>query len=152
MDINELQNESIISLNKKIKEQYEKLKNLLNEVRKKEVPPEVSYHINPLIDKVNNLSSFDKRLSLILHNTQKEIIKILEKETQIVPRNFYTKKWTPLGMAVFGIPIGAALSGASGNSGLLGAGLAVGLAVGAGRGKKLDKKAKEENRVLDFDY
>lgn len=152
MDLNELENESIISLNKKIKLQYDKLKSLISEVRKKEIPPEVSYYINPLIEEVNLLTSRDRRLARQLHKTQREIIKILEKETQIVPRNYYTKKWTPMGMAVFGIPIGAALSTAAENSGLLGAGIAVGLAIGAGHGKKLDKKAKEENRVLDFDY
>ncbi|MFY8110592.1 MAG: hypothetical protein ACOVKP_01170 [Flavobacterium sp.] len=79
---------------------------------------------------------------------QTKIIKLLEKELKIVPKNYYRNLWSALGMSVFGLPMGAALGLSIGNIGLLGIGLPIGMLIGMLVGSQMDKKAFQEGRQL----
>ncbi|MFW5708571.1 MAG: hypothetical protein ACOC12_11640, partial [Bacteroidota bacterium] len=81
---------------------------------------------------------------------QANIFSFLEKELKLVPANYYRNTWLAIGMAAFGLPIGAAFGILTGNIALIGIGLPIGLAVGMALGSEMDKKAAEEGRQLDL--
>ena len=73
----------------------------------------------------------------------------LRSEYNLVTPDFYRNLWLGLGMAALGIPFGVAFSAALGNFAFIGIGLPIGLAMGIAIGTSLDKKAKNEGRVLE---
>jgi len=56
-----------------------------------------------------------------------------------------------VGMAVFGIPIGAALGASFRNMAFLALGVPIGMAIGIAVGTGMDKKAFEEGRQIDME-
>jgi hypothetical protein len=79
------------------------------------------------------------------------LIKLIEKEVKLVPKNYYRNLWLTLGMAGFGIPIGVAFGASLGNMAFIGVGLPIGLAFGIALGTGMDKKALAEGRQLDLE-
>ncbi len=75
----------------------------------------------------------------------------MEKELKIVPRNYYRTTWMVIGMAAFGIPMGAAFGASLGNMAFIGIGLPIGMAIGISVGMGMDKKALKEGRQLDLE-
>ena len=80
-----------------------------------------------------------------------KIIKLLEKELKIVPKNYYRNLWFIVGMSVFGLPLGVAFGISIGNLGLLGIGLPIGMVIGIAVGSGMDKKAHKEGRQLNIE-
>ncbi len=124
---------------------------LLVAIAERDLPETVIGALNQKIDALNEMQGTEKEYRRALVNTEYKILRFLEKEHKIVPRNHYQKTWLALGMAVFGIPIGVALGTALGNMGFLGAGIGIGLAIGIAIGTDMDKKARKEGRQLDFE-
>ena len=86
-----------------------------------------------------------------MHRFATKIIKKLEKEVKLVPKNYYSYLWLAIGIASFGVPIGVAFGAMLGNMAFLGIGLPIGLAIGFLVGYEMDKKAYEEGRQLDVE-
>ncbi|MFD2826373.1 hypothetical protein ACFSYG_07810 [Leeuwenhoekiella polynyae] len=86
-----------------------------------------------------------------IRKSQFEILTFLEKEAGIVTKNHYRSKWLAVGMAAFGIPMGAAFGAALGNMSYLSIGMLFGIAIGVNVGRKKDKDAAAENKVLDIE-
>ncbi|NLF43254.1 MAG: hypothetical protein GX587_11210 [Bacteroidales bacterium] len=105
--------------------------------------------INDNIDTVNNAQ--DIKFLKAIQKAQTAIIGKLEKELKIVPQKYYQKFWMLIGMAAFGLPIGASFGLSLGNMAFMGIGLPIGLAIGLALGSGMDKKAFEENRQLDVE-
>lgn len=82
---------------------------------------------------------------------QTEILKFVEKELKIVPKNYYRNLWVALGMSAFGLPLGVAFGLSIGNMGLMALGLPIGMAIGVLVGSSMDKKALEQGRQLDIE-
>lgn len=151
MKINDLNQKQDIENNVKLKEAYIQFEKLLFELRKKDLPDGLVMSINKDIEELNSISSSGDELRKTVKNIQARIIKILEKEMKLVPKNYYRNLWLSLGMGVFGIPIGVALGASFGDMTFLGIGLPIGLAVGLAVGSGMDKKAFEEGRQLDVE-
>ncbi len=134
---------------KKLARKYAKFKKLIDELRKRELTPEIVASLNEKMESLNAISDKDKQLSSSLRKTQNSILKFLEKELKIVPKNYYRTLWMAMGMVVFGVPIGIALSAGVNNYGMLGAGIAIGIGIGLAVGSEMDRKAGEEGRQLD---
>ena len=90
-------------------------------------------------------------MTKIVKQKQSLIIKQVEKEHKIEPKNYYRTIWMILGMSGIGIPIGVAFGLSIGNIGLLGIGLPIGMAIGLAIGASMDKKALNEGRQLDIE-
>lgn len=103
---------------------------LLNALRDKDLPDPVTKVINLKIDILNAMPGIGNKFRKGLSGAQYKILKYLEKELKLVPKNHYQKTWMAMGMVVLGIPIGVAMGTSIGNMGLMGAGIAVGLAIG----------------------
>lgn len=135
----------------KIKSCIDRFENLLIAIDKKEISESVLQKINVEIVKVNTLSLHQKKTCNEIYQSQKRIIKILEKELKLVPKNYYRNLWMILGLASFGVPIGVALGLSFGNMAFMGTGIPFGMIIGMGVGASMDQKAASENRQLDFD-
>ena len=128
-----------------------KFKELLSELRKKELDADLIKSVNREIEYLNTISDSSKLLKSQIKKKQSTIIKLVEKEAKLVVKNHYRNLWLAIGMAVFGIPLGVAFGATLGNMAFLGIGLPIGFTIGIAIGSNMDKKAKEEGRQLDFE-
>lgn len=120
-------------------------------MRKKELPDGLVVSVNKDIEDLNSISSSGDELRKIVRKKQTRIIKSLEKELKLVPKNYYRNLWLAAGMGAFGIPIGVAFGASLGNMAFLGIGLPIGLVIGIAVGTGMDKKAFEEGRQIDLE-
>lgn len=130
---------------------YSQLEVLLQELRKRTLPDKIVLPINKEIMGVNASLSTENELGKTIKQHQTRILKLLEQDLKIVPKNHYRNLWLAVGMAAFGLPIGVIIGTSTGNIGLLAIGLPIGMLVGAAVGAGMDKKAFKERRQLDVE-
>ncbi|MDQ1095973.1 MULTISPECIES: hypothetical protein [Chryseobacterium] len=130
---------------------YQQLQALLNELEKKEISDQTKDTINKQVEAMNSTSLKDKALSKLLKDKQTGILKMLEKEYKLVPKNYYRNMWLAAGLATFGVPIGIAFGFLLGNMAFLGIGLPIGMTIGMVLGASMDEKAAAEGRQLDVE-
>jgi hypothetical protein len=148
MTIVELKDRPDLDVKSKLFKLHIQLREILNALRKKKLTESIVTYINTDIDSLNALPN-GEQLQKTTKQKQTNILKLVEKELKIVPKNYYRNIWLPLGMSVFGLPLGAAFGLVIGNIGLLSVGLPIGMAIGVAVGVSLDKKALTEGRQLD---
>lgn len=151
MEIKELVRRPNIEQNKKLNSAYTQLNTLLTELKKRDLNEKIVNSINKGIDQINAGSESEKAYRKQIRKTQSSILKSIESELKLVTKNHYRNTWLAIGMAVFGIPLGAAFGASMGNMGLLGIGLPIGMAIGIAVGSGMDKKALETGRQLNFE-
>ncbi len=151
MNSKELNIRQDISTDNKLNRIYTQFSELLNELRKKELNKNVERSINESIDNLNSSTLSGTQLTKLVKQKQTAILKQVEKEQKIVPKNYYRTMWMLFGMSGIGLPIGVAFGLSIGNIGLLGLGLPIGMAIGLAIGMSLDKKALNEGRQLDIE-
>ena len=130
---------------------YQNFENLLSEIEQKEIPVEIKNFINHEIEAINSFSGSAIELSKRIKKAQSIILKRLEKDLKLVPKNYYRGLWLALGMSAFGIPIGFAIALSIGNMAFLGTGFPIGMGIGIAVGTVMDKKALDTGRQLDFE-
>ncbi|WP_029292939.1 hypothetical protein [Chryseobacterium hispalense] len=135
----------------KTKALYDQFQQLLNELEKKKISADTAEKVNRETALINSTALRDKDLHKMLKQKQNDIIKLLEKEHKIVPKNYYRNLWLAVGMGAFGLPIGVAFGLLIHNIALLSIGLPIGMAIGVVVGSSLDKKAEAEGRQLDVE-
>lgn len=151
MEITELTDKTDIKLNVRLRKRFIYLRRLLNEVKKKEIPEDISTRINERIEEINLFAGSNKELQRTINKSLYFIVKLLERKLKIVPRSFYRTRWLIMGMILIGIPLGAIIGYVMGKMVYLGLGIPSGLIIGLFIGNHLDKKALSENRQLDID-
>lgn len=140
-----------IENDKKLLVNYQNFENLLSQLEQKEIPSEINNFINQEIEAINSFSGTDAELSKKIRKTLSGILKRIEKELKLVPKNYYRGLWLALGLSVFGIPIGFAIALSLGNMAFLGIGFPIGMGIGVAVGTAMDKKAKNTGKQLDFE-
>ncbi len=135
---------------KKLSDFSDAFRQLLSELGKQNIPEPIISSINNDIDAIHAFSGSAGEMLKFFRKKQSTLLKKLEKELKIVPKNYYRNLWLALGMSAFGLPLGVALGISLGNIALLGLGLPIGLAIGIALGTSLDEKAKKEGRQLDW--
>jgi hypothetical protein len=151
MTIIELKDKQISPGEGKLSGLYSQLGALLNELKKKDLPQNVISAINECIETLNASACTGTELRKLAKQKQTAILKKVEKESKIVPKNYYRTLWMLFGISGFGLPIGVAIGLSIGNIGLLGLGLPIGMAIGLIVGSGMDKKALKEGRQLDIE-
>lgn len=139
------------SHHKKLTDKAANFQQLIDELNKKEIPEPIATSINNDIDALNGFSGSTRDMLSLYTKKQATILKTLEKELKLVPKNHYRNLWLALGMSAFGLPIGVAFGISMGNLGLLGIGLPIGLGIGVVLGTSLDKKAKDAGKQIDVE-
>ena len=135
---------------KSLEHAYSQFANLLEELRKRELPPEITSSINEAVEEVNAATATHKILRTLISKKHAEILAMVKEKLQLVPKNHFTSQWMVLGMSVFGLPIGVIYGTIADNIGLLAIGLPIGMGVGILAGMRLDKKVEKEGRQLDL--
>ncbi|MGB2129102.1 MAG: hypothetical protein ACPHXR_06450 [Flavicella sp.] len=151
MEIKALQENPRYQASEKLAASYTQFRSLLDLLKTKELSEKTIAFINEHIDTIHATEGDEKTLIKAVKKTQVKILSHLEKEHKIVSKNHYRNMWMAIGMAAFGIPMGAAFGMSLGNMGLLAVGLPMGMAIGIGVGTAMDKKACEEQRQIDFE-
>lgn len=151
MEIKELIERPEIEQNSKLNAAYSQLKNLLSELRKREMPIEILNSINQEIDKLNGFSGSDNELLKQVRNSQSLILSLVKKELGLVPKGHFQTMWMAMGMATFGIPFGVVFGLTLGNMAFFAIGIPIGMSIGLAIGAGMDKKAQEEGRQLDIE-
>lgn len=151
MDIKELFINPNIGQDKKLKNKYVYFEKLIDELKKREMPSEIVNSINQNIEDINSFSGSNKDLRKQICKSQSNILKLLEKELKLVPKNLYRTRWMAIGMSVFGVPLGMAFGASLDNMAFLGIGIPIGMVIGMAIGAGMDKKAFEEGRQIDLD-
>ena len=116
----------------------------------KQIPSEIAISVNQDIEGINSFSGSNKDLFKQLRKSQSNILKLIENELKLVPKNLYRSRWLAIGMSAFGIPFGVAFGVSFDNMAYLGIGIPIGMIVGMVIGAGMDKKAFEEGRQLDM--
>lgn len=135
----------------KLSKLLNQFESLINELKKKKLPENLVLFINSKIEEVNSIEDSKKRLKNKIKKNQSKIIQQVEKESKIVPKNYYRNTWLAIGMAAFGLPMGVTFGTSLGNMGFIGLGLPIGMAIGIAIGTSKDKQALKEGRQLDFE-
>lgn len=135
----------------KLKQRWKRFQRLLMLLADRAIPEDTEAAINEHVGAVNDAPAEKKKLNKQLVKSQSKVLELVESKLGLVPRNYYRNKWTGLGMAVFGMPIGVAMGTALGSMAYMGLGLPIGLAIGAVVGSKKDQAAENAGLQLDFD-
>ncbi len=151
MELTKIDRDSSSYQNEKLTCAYDQLDSLLSALAKKEIPDEIIVSINDKIEHISHYTASEKDSIKRIKKTQLNILKLVEKELKIIPKNHYRNTWLALGMATFGIPLGVVFGTSFGNMAFLGIGLPIGMVIGLAVGTGLDKKARDEGRQIDFD-
>ncbi|RIW17555.1 hypothetical protein D0X99_06620 [Algoriphagus lacus] len=106
--------------------------------------------INGKLEEINATSLTGKPLQKFLTAKLTDILKQLEKELKLVPKDHFRTQWMVVGMSAFGLPFGVAFGLSLGNLAYLGLGLPFGMAIGIALGTSMDEKAKKEGRQLNL--
>ncbi len=127
-----------------------KFQQLLKALGDKEISESVLHSINAEIDKANQAES-ESALAKQLQKSFSNVLKIAEKDLNLVAKDHYRNMWLAIGMTVFGIPFGLIFGAALGNYGFIGIGLPIGFSIGIAIGTKKDKEAFEQGRQLNVE-
>jgi len=150
MFIIELNEKDGTSENARLNRIYVQFNELLKQLRQKELPHEIIETFNQDIEELNSTSLTGNDLKKLIKKKQVKILKLLEKELKIVPKDYYRNLWLAVGMSVFGVPIGIIYSLIfTDNMAFLGVGIPIGMIIGMLLGSSMDKKAYNEGRQLD---
>ena len=137
--------------NEGLSQGYENLENLLEELTRKEIPQSLVLSINEHILLINSFSGTDPKLVKELRKSRNEILSTLQKELQVVPRNYYQRMWVAIGITAFGLPMGVVFGVILNNLACMALALPMGLLFGIIIGSSLDKKAMLSGKQLDID-
>ncbi|WP_222845801.1 hypothetical protein [Flavilitoribacter nigricans] len=151
MELESLNRSQDVSLDEKLEKEYRILEEIIQELRSREIPEDILVRINTEINDINTFPGEGKDLKRKIRAVRTSILKIVEKELKLVPRNYYRNQWMALGMSVFGIPLGVVFGSALGNLAFLGIGLPIGMSIGLAVGTNMDQKAQKEGRQLDVE-
>lgn len=151
MDIKELKSNSKIGQLKRLKRRFDLFEKLINELRTKQLNSEIIQFLNMGIDEINRFSGTAKQLARYIQKFQFELLRKLEKDLKLVPKNLYRNRWMAIGMAAFGVSIGVAFGVALNNMAFLAIGIPIGMSIGLAIGAGMDKKAADEGRQLDME-
>lgn len=148
MNITTLKSRPDLPKETKAGKMHEQFERLLIELKNKQLSDKEIITINENVDAINASTLEGNDFAKLIKTNQIQILKLIQKESKIVPQQYYMTLGTITGMTAIGLPVGVAFGYALGNMGLLGLGLPIGLALGAVIGRSLDKKAFENNKQL----
>lgn len=138
------------SQSKRLQRRVLKFQELIKALKAKEISESVLRSINKEIDKINQ-SETESKFAEQLQKSYRNILKIAEKDLNLVAKDHYRNMWLAIGMSAFGIPLGVAFGAALDNFAFIGIGLPIGFALGLAIGTGKDREASQEGRQLDVE-
>lgn len=130
------------------REDYSNFNCYLSLLEQKNLPLALEKEINSRVKDINEFLGAEPQMKDKLYRGVRTILKLVEKETGLVPQGYYQYTQMLSGLVYFGLPIGLAWAIALKNYAFLPLGLPIGLAIGYYLGYRKDNKAQNENRQL----
>lgn len=130
---------------------WDKLRQLIEELGTMKLKPAVQEEMVRSVQELNVYQGSDAKLISLARKKINGILRLLEKEMNVVPKNEYRLRWLALGMSVFGVPMGVVFGLILENMAFLGIGLPIGLTLGIAIGNSMDHRAAQEGRQLNFE-
>ena len=124
------------------------MQKLIEAINAHQIPSEIAEEIDDRVQLVETFDGSPKEWRKKIRKTYRSTVALLEKELKIVRKHHYRDTWMPMGMAMFGVPIGTAFATAIGNFGLMSTFFPIGMIIGMMIGSQMDKKAQLEGRQL----
>ena len=121
---------------------------LIQEIQRMELPPEVIVELNTELEKLELQLVFQKKFYEQIKTSKAVLLNILFKEVGVVPINHYRDLWIALGLSGIGLPLGIFLSFFMDNSSAIALGIALGCSMGIVIGSNLDNQAEAEGRQM----
>jgi hypothetical protein len=139
-------------ISKKLEKKYALFEKLTAALNQHEIPSELAESLNAEVDKLNAISDTAKEKPGKMTKAHSRIIRKVQKELGLVPKNYHRNLWMGIGMAAFGVPMGVSLGMSLDNMAFMAIGLPIGLAIGLAVGSGMDNKAQKDGKQLDIDY
>lgn len=149
--INALKKSETALSSEKLEKAHNNTQSLIDALNKKEIPDNIEDEINSQLSALQNLSGTEKEMRKAHAKVRNSIIKLVQKELGYVPKGYNRNLWMPLGMAVFGVPLGLAFSFSIDNMAFLGVGFPIGMGIGIALGIGMDQKAEKDGKQLDYE-
>ena len=151
MKLIELKERQDVASDLKLSKIYSQFGELLSELKMKALTQDILDFINECTENLNSSSLTGNEFIKLVKQKQVAILKQVEKQLKLVPKNHYRNLWMLFGMSGIGLPIGVTFGLSVGNMGLLGIGLPIGMMIGLAIGITMDKKALSEGKQLNFE-
>lgn len=140
-----------LAQNKQLHKKYQSFRRLIDALKQRELPAAITDELNRDLALLNGMDNGNKEFPKKPGEIQRRLLRRLERELKLVPKNHYRNLWMSTGMAAFGLPLGAALGVSLGNMAYLAIGLPIGMAIGIAVGTAMDDKARNSGKQLDVD-
>ena len=150
MKLKSLNDRSDLQGRKLLTKRFAQYHQIIDELNQRELPESIISLINQKTDFLNAVPNDDNRFGKYLRSALVQIIDMLEKDVQLVPKNHYQNKYLALGL-VFGVPFGFIFATILDQMAFIGIGLPIGMSIGIAIGASLDKKAAREGRQLEVE-
>ena len=102
--------------------------------------------INREIEEINSSTEIGVSMKSLIVKKLTSILKLLEKEHKLVPKNYYRNNNLLKNSVVFGVPIGIIIGLITKDMALISAGMIIAMAISFVRGRIMDKMALKEGR------
>lgn len=135
---------------KRLEQRWLQFNQLIDQLRERELPDEIVEFINAQISELQKTYDDKKAFSKQLTKAQSKTLHEVSTKLKLLVKGHYLGLGMTLGMSVFGLPIGVALSFAIDNMAFIGIGLPFGMIIGMLLALSYDNKAKQEGRQLDI--
>jgi hypothetical protein len=136
---------------KSLDKKYRSFRRLIDALRQRELPAGIVEEFDRDLALLNGLDSGNKEFPKKLAGIQRRLLRRLERELKLVPKNYYRNLWMGTGMAAFGLPIGVVFGTTLDNMAFLSIGLPIGMAIGIAVGTAMDEKARNSGNQFDVD-
>lgn len=136
---------------KKGQKRIARFNQLLLELESWDLSADVEKRISQEVDDLNQISE-EKQFKKNLSSSQKRVLKSLEEQMGLVPKNHYTIRYMIYGMTAFGVPIGAVFIGLLDNgAAFMGVGIGIGMAIGIAIGASKDAQAAATGKQINWE-
>ena len=130
----------------KADELYMQFNDFVEELNSRSIPENTISAINREIEEINNSTKTGVSMKSLIVKKLTAILKLLEKEHKLVPKNYYQSNNLLKYSVLFGAPIGIIIGLISKDMALISVGMIIAMAISFVRGRIMDKKALKEGR------
>lgn len=149
MKIIDLNNKQNNNQSNKIVKHYSQLERLIIDLKEREITDKIIQSINDEINIINECNGTEKDFLCKVKEAKSNILKLIEKELELVPKAYYQNRWMVYGMMA-GLIISLVLKqfGFDNTWNSVGMMLPMGLLFGLLAGKNRDEKAQKDGLQL----
>lgn len=130
----------------KADELYIQFNSFVDELNNRSISENTINAINREVEEINSFTESGVGMKSLILKKLAVILKLLEKEHKLVPKNYYQNNNILKDSVVFGVPIGVVIGLITKDMALISVGMIIAMVISFVRGRIMDKKALKEGR------